>query len=82
MAFDLTQRAFDNLRSADTFEDWLQKVDAEFVKVVGLDRESWPDQDYWSMWDGGDSPMDAVVAAIENEYGEEGLEAFGLVDRV
>lgn len=64
-----------------SFEAWLKKVDAEFIKVVGLDRDSWPDQDYWTMWDAGDSPMDAVFAAIENEYGEEGLDAFGLVER-
>ena len=30
------------------------------------------------MFDAGDTPMEAVIAAIENEYGDEGLEAFGL----
>jgi hypothetical protein len=61
-----------------TFENWLEAVDKAFIKIVGLDRDSWPDQDYWSMWDAGDTPIEAVIAAIENEYGEEGLEAFGL----
>lgn len=79
MAFDLTQRAFENLRSEpQTFEQWLEEVDKLFVIYVGIDRDSWPDQDYWNMWDGGDSPRDAVVSAVENEYGAEGLAAFNL----
>ena len=61
-----------------SFEKWLDKVDAMFIKVTGLDRDTWPDQDYWNMFDAGDTPMEAVIAAIENEYGEAGLEAFGL----
>jgi hypothetical protein len=60
-----------------TFEKWLDKVDAQFIKITRLDRDSWPDQDYWAMWDAGDTPREAVIAAIENEYGDEGLEAFG-----
>ncbi len=60
------------------FESWLDKVDACFIKVTGLDRDSWPDQDYWNMWDSGLTPMEATIEAIENEYGEEALEAFGL----
>jgi hypothetical protein len=60
-----------------TFEKWLNKVDSHFIMITGLDRDTWPDQDYWSMWDAGDTPREAVIAAIENEYGDEGLEAFG-----
>ena len=60
------------------FESWLEAVDRAFTRITGLDRDTWPDQDYWSMWDGGDTPTEAVIAAIENEYGEEGLGAFGL----
>jgi hypothetical protein len=60
------------------FENWLEKVDAEFIAIVGLDRDSWPDQDYWDMYESGVSAKEAVAIAIENEYGEEGLEAFGL----
>lgn len=63
-----------------TFESWMDKVDNEFINNVGLSRDCWPDQDYWSMWDSGYTPMEAVISAIENEYGEEGLEAFGLGD--
>lgn len=60
------------------FESWLDKVDACFIKVTGLDRDSWPDQDYWNMFDSGLTPMEALIESIENEYGEAGLEAFGL----
>lgn len=61
-----------------TFESWLEKVDSCFIRVTGLDRDSWPDQDYWNMFDSGLTPMEALIESIENEYGEEGLEAFGL----
>lgn len=61
-----------------TFESWLEKVDSCFIRVTGLDRDSWPDQDYWNMWDSGLTPMEALRESIESEYGEEGLEEFGL----
>ena len=61
-----------------TFDDWLEKVDSCFIRVTGLDRDSWPDQDYWNMFDSGLTPMEALIESIENEYGDEGLEAFGL----
>lgn len=64
--------------NAMTFEAWLEAVDRIFIKITGMSRDCWPDQDYWSMFDCGDTPMEATIAAIENEYGEEGLEAFGL----
>lgn len=60
------------------FESWLEAVDRAFIKLVGLDRDSWPDQDYWGMFEDGLTPIEAVIDAIQNEYGEEGLEAFGL----
>ena len=60
------------------FESWLRRVDLVFIKITGLDRDTWPDQDYWAMYEAGDTPQEAVMAAIENEYGEAGLEAFGL----
>lgn len=61
-----------------TFEMWLDKVDAAFIDITGIDRDSWPDQDYWNMYDSGLTPREAVIDAIENEYGDSGLEAFGL----
>jgi hypothetical protein len=64
----------------NNFESWLESVDRAFVRITGLDRDSWPDQDYWNMFDSGDSPMEATIAAIENEYGDEGLKAFGIME--
>jgi hypothetical protein len=61
-----------------TFEQWLDKVDESFNRITGLDRDTWPDQDYWNMFDSGLTPDEAVANAIENEYGDYGLEAFGL----
>lgn len=61
-----------------TFEKWLDKVDDSFTRITGLDRDTWPDQDYWNMFDSGLTPDEAVTNAIENEYGDYGLEAFGL----
>ena len=60
------------------FESWLEAVDRMFVKITGLDRDTWPDQDYWNMFESGNTPMEAVIDAIESEYGIEGLDAFGL----
>lgn len=61
-----------------TFGDWMVKVEKIFIDIVGLDLDSWPDQDYWNMFECGNTPMEAVIDAIESEYGEEGLDAFGL----
>lgn len=61
-----------------TFEQWADKVDSHFILTTGMDRDSWPDQNYWDMWEADYSPQEAVREAIENEYGEEGLTAFGL----
>ena len=51
------------------FESWLAAVDVAFIKLIGLDRDSWPDQDYWNMFESGFTPIEAVIDAIENEYG-------------
>lgn len=61
-----------------TFEAWYAAVDAEFIKVTGLDRDSWPDSDYYSHYEDGLTPHEAVTEAIEEEYGPMGLDAFGL----
>lgn len=60
------------------FKAWYVEVDKAFIELTSLDRDSWPDQDYYLMWESDYSPKEAVIAAIENEYGEAGLEAFGL----
>lgn len=61
-----------------TFEEWLASVDRFFVKLTGLDRDSWPDQDYYTWFEEEIDPAEAVALAIENEYGEYGLKSFGL----
>jgi hypothetical protein len=63
-----------------TFEVWIQKVDELFIYHVGLNRDSWPDQNYYDMFESNYTPLDAIVEAVENEYGEDGLISFGLDD--
>lgn len=60
------------------FESWLKAVDRMFIQITSLDRDSWPDQDYWSMFECGNTPIESVIDTIESEYGLEGLESFGL----
>lgn len=60
------------------FETWLDKVDSIFINKTGLGRDDWPDQCYYDMWSEGMTPDEAFREAVENEYGEDGLEAFGL----
>lgn len=61
-----------------SFKNWMAKVDALFIETVGLPCDCWPDQDYYYFWEDGFSPQEMLVEAVENEYGDEGLEAFGL----
>lgn len=61
-----------------TFESWLEAVDKIFIKHTGLDRDSFPDQDYWNMWEDEYTPEEAFATSILNEYGVEGAQAFGL----
>ena len=61
-----------------TFESWMDRVNSKMIVTTGFDCDSWPDQNYYDMWEAGDTPGEAVYAAIENEYGHEGLVAFGL----
>jgi hypothetical protein len=63
-----------------TFEQWYEQVDVEFCKATGVDRDSWPDADYFTMWESELSPVEAVAEAIGSEYGEAGVDAFGLLD--
>ena len=61
-----------------TFEIWMQQVDTHFIKNTDMGCDDWADNCYYDMWEEGMSPYDAMVDTIEREYGEEGLEAFGL----
>lgn len=49
------------------FNNWLADVDAIFIKKTGLDRESFPDNCYWDMFEDGCSPQEAWESTIENE---------------
>ena len=60
------------------FDTWAEAVNKEFINRTGMDRDMWPDQDYYDMWEGGLTPVEAFAEAIENEYGLEGLATFGL----
>ncbi len=60
------------------FESWLAAVDTVFIRLIGLDREGFPDQDYWNMFESGSTPVEAVIDAIESEWGYEGLIELGL----
>jgi hypothetical protein len=61
-----------------TFEAWMELVEDEFISKLGMNCDSWADQDYWNQWDAGTTPQQMVALAVETEYGVEGLEAFGL----
>ena len=61
-----------------TFEQWYEKVNIEFIAYTGLDRDSWADGLYWDMWNDGLTPLEAVATVINDEYGVEAIEAFGL----
>ena len=62
------------------FESWLAAVDKAFNRITGMGRDCWPDQDYWNMFKYGDTPIEATITAIHNEYGDEGLKAFGIME--
>lgn len=48
-----------------TFEDWMKKVDAIFIRKTGLDRDSWPDWCYYDAFEDGCTPEDAFEDAWE-----------------
>ena len=50
-----------------TFESWMDRVNSKMIVTTGFDCDSWPDQNYYDMWEAGDTPGEAVYAAIENE---------------
>ena len=61
-----------------SFKTWMARVDALMIETVGMPCDCWPDQNYYDMWEEGYSPEQMLAEAVEVEYGEEGLEAFGL----
>ncbi len=61
-----------------TFEQWMDKVDDIFIERTGLGYEDWPDQCYYDWFEDEMTPEEAFRDAVENEYGDMDLEAFGL----
>lgn len=61
-----------------SFDVWMEQVDMHFLHTTGLGRDDFADNLYHDMWEEGHSAHSAMVDTIEREYGEEGLEAFGL----
>tara|TARA_B100001146_G_scaffold203924_1_gene196818 strand:+ start:484 stop:678 length:195 start_codon:yes stop_codon:yes gene_type:complete len=61
-----------------TFDIWLEQVDTHFVNTTGMGRDDWADNCYYDLYESGMDPHGAMVDTIEREYGEEGLEAFGI----
>lgn len=49
-----------------TFEQWLAMADAIIIKRTGLDRESWPDWNWWDAFDEGLTFSEAVDMFIED----------------
>jgi hypothetical protein len=51
-----------------TFEDWLKMADAKIIARTGMDRESWPDWEWWGAFDDGLSFSEAVEDFLEDLY--------------
>ena len=63
-----------------TFEEWMQRVDSIMVEHLGLGYLDIADQNYRDMFDDGFTPLEAVQEAVENEFGYDALDTFGLGD--
>lgn len=51
-----------------TFEQWLEMADAIIIKRTGLDRESWPDWNWYDAFDDGLTFSEAVEDFLEDLY--------------
>lgn len=51
----------------DSFETWLEQVDAVVQGTIGLSVHDLPDQDFRSMFDDGMEPAEAAAEILENE---------------
>ena len=52
-----------------TFQEWYKAVDKEFIRVTGLDRDSFPDACYRDMHEDGFNPIAAVAQALVDGFG-------------
>ena len=51
-----------------TFEDWLQMADAIIIKRTGMDRDSFPDWEWWGAFDDGLTFSEATDMFLEDLY--------------
>lgn len=49
-----------------TYDEWYEKIDSFIGEWIGLGVDDLPDMNYRDMYDQGDSPRDAALAAMEN----------------
>jgi hypothetical protein len=61
-----------------SFEIWMEQVDRHFVMATGLGRDDWGDSMYHDKWSDGVDPYTAMAETIEEQYGQMGLESFGI----
>lgn len=51
-----------------TFEQWIEMADAIIIKRTGLDRESWPDWNWYDAFEDGLTFSEAVEDFLEDLY--------------
>lgn len=49
------------------FRAWMRQVDAELVRICGLDSRCLADQTYHDWYDSGVEPYEAAIMTLENE---------------
>ena len=54
------------------FPFWMKEVDAELLKLVGMDHQDLDDVAYWTWFDNGVGPKAAARAAIRIAKGDTG----------
>lgn len=52
-----------------TFQAWYSKVNKEFIRISGLDRDSFPDACYRDMHEDGYTPIAAVAQSLVDSFG-------------
>ena len=54
------------MNPTNTFQAWMDKVDAVLIGICGMPSDCLPDWDYWDAWDAGVSPRAAAGRAMRN----------------
>lgn len=53
------------------FMSWMEAVDKYLFEEMGVTHQSFPDIDYWALYQQGLTPRQAGDAALKNARGEE-----------